>query len=377
VDFFQSPAPGDTHGIMAAVTGDFLTDYGAARDRFRSAAAALGWTLESHPVGGTGPGGEALTIDTALSPGGAPAMPVLVVSSGMHGVEGIFGSAVQARLLDLCRDRGTPDVRVVFIHAVNPYGFAWQRRTDADNVDVNRNFLLDDEPYSGAPASYAELDGLLNPRRPPSRWDGFHARALLAIARHGMPALRRAVATGQYDFPRGLFFGGSQPSAPHRILADRLPAWIADAPAVVHLDLHTGLGAHGALHLLVDFPVDDALAAAFTRWLGPDALSAANRSAAGYHARGGFGRWCVARRLAPTYVFAYAEFGTYGPLTVLDRLRQENQACHWAEPDAPCTIRARRRLVDVFCPPSPRWRAAALSRAVALVSSTAARLARR
>jgi hypothetical protein len=361
---------------MTAVTGAFLIDYAKARDRFRSAAAALAWRLESHPVGGAGPHGETLTIDAACSPGG-PATPVLVVSSGMHGVEGIFGSAVQARLLDRWRAHGTPDVRVVFIHAINPFGFAWQRRTDADNVDVNRNFLLDDEPYSGAPEAYAELDGLLNPRRPPARWDGFRLRAALAIARHGMAALRRAVATGQYDFPRGLFFGGAHPSAAHRILADRLPAWIDDAPAVVHLDLHTGLGSHGACHLLVDFPIDDALADAFTRWLGPDALSAANAQAAGYHARGGFGRWCVARTLAPTYVFAYAEFGTYGPLTVLDRLRRENQAHHWATPDAACTIRARHRLVDAFCPASTRWRAATLDRAVDLVSSTAARFARR
>lgn len=353
----------------------FVSDFADARDRFRAAAAALGWRLENHAVGGTGPRGETLTIDAALSPGD-PAMPVLVVSSGVHGVEGIFGSAVQARLLETWRDGGAPDVRVVFIHAINPYGFAWRRRTDADNVDVNRNFLLPDEPYAGSPASYAELDGLLNPRRPPARWDGFRARAVMAIARHGMPALRRAVATGQYDFPRGLFFGGSRPSAPHEILAERLPVWTHGAPAVVHLDLHTGLGEHGACHLLVDFPVDDALAAAFTRWLGPDALSAANARAAGYHARGGFGRWCVAQQLAPTYVFAYAEFGTYGPLTVLDRLRKENQAYHWAEPDAACTIQAKRRLVDAFCPPSTRWRSDTLAYAVELVSSTAARLSR-
>ena len=34
-----------------------------------------------------------------------------------------------------------PGLRQVFVHALNPYGFAWDRRVTEDNVDLNRNFV--------------------------------------------------------------------------------------------------------------------------------------------------------------------------------------------------------------------------------------------
>ena len=93
-------------------------------------------------------------------------------------------------------------VALVLIHALNPYGFAWVRRANEENVDLNRNFLLAGEPYAGSPARYAALDALLNPKHPPRRLDLFRLRAMASILRHGMPQLKQAVAGGQYDFPQ-------------------------------------------------------------------------------------------------------------------------------------------------------------------------------
>ena len=185
----------------------FSPDYSTARLRFRQAATRLGWTLEEHLIGQTGPNGEDLTIDIASSANDNPER-TLAASSGVHGVEGFFGSAVQLALLEHWANHGAPSVRCVFLHGLNPYGFAWLRRFDEDNVDPNRNFLLTGEPYQGAPPGYAELDDLLNPRLPPSRRESFLIKALPAIARHGIPALKQSVAAGQYEFSKGLFYGG-------------------------------------------------------------------------------------------------------------------------------------------------------------------------
>ncbi len=182
----------------------FSSDYSTARSRFRQAAIRLGWAMEDHSIGQTGPNGEDLTIDVASSGNDNPEQ-TLVVSSGVHGVEGFFGSAVQLALLEHWAVHGAPSVRCVFLHGLNPYGFAWLRRFDEDNVDPNRNFLLAGEPYQGAPPGYAELDDLLNPRRPPSRWESFLIKALPAITRHGIPALKQSVAAGQYEFSKGPF----------------------------------------------------------------------------------------------------------------------------------------------------------------------------
>jgi hypothetical protein len=354
-------------------TDAFSPDYATARRRFRRAAERLGWTLEAHPIGGTGPGGDPLTVEVAISPQEPRGFAdrLLVVSSGLHGVEGFFGSAVQLALLESWAAKGAPPVRCVMLHALNPFGFAWLRRVNEHNVDPNRNFLLPGERYAGAPTGYAALDGLLNPARPPGRRDPFTLRALLAVARYGMPALKEIIATGQYEFPQGLFYGGSEPSPTHALLAAQLPRWLGGSPTVVHLDLHTGLGAHAKGRLLIDYPLDPHQRDRLDRWFaaGKYEDEAARRSS--YIARGGFGPWCLARGLAPDYLFAYAEYGSYGPLQVVAGLRAENQAHHWGSPGATSTLRAKQRLMELFCPASETWRTQVLADCVEQVERAA------
>jgi hypothetical protein len=58
-------------------------------------------------------------------------------------VEGFCGSGVQVFALhdqewrDLAHAEG---VAVLYIHALNPYGFSHLRRATHENVDLNRNF---------------------------------------------------------------------------------------------------------------------------------------------------------------------------------------------------------------------------------------------
>ncbi len=333
----------------------FSVDHAAARQLFGQAAERLGWALESHAIDATGPSGEELFLDVAVSKGGDPAR-TLVVSSGLHGVEGFFGSAVQVALLQRWAAGSEPPARCVFLHGLNPFGFAWLRRFDQRGVDPNRNFLLPGEQFSGAPPGYAQLDSFLNPRRPPARAEFFTAQALWLIARHGMPALRQAIAAGQYEFPQGLFFGGREPCQIQQILAAHLPRWLAGADSIMHLDFHTGLGRWGTYKLLIDYPLSAAQSARLAAWFGEASFEACDASDIAYDARGGFGRWCVAQQLAAEYLFACAEFGTYSPLRVLAGLRAENQAHHWGQPTSASTGRSKRQLRELFCPASPAWR---------------------
>ena len=79
-------------------TSVFSADYKTARNRFREAAEAVGWELLKYPIASHGPDGEELTIDVAIEPGGSTDR-ALIISGGLHGVEGFFGSAVQLSLL--------------------------------------------------------------------------------------------------------------------------------------------------------------------------------------------------------------------------------------------------------------------------------------
>jgi hypothetical protein len=344
----------------------FSVDYPTARERFRHAASRLGWQLEAYPISETGPRGEELTIDVGCSQYGDPER-TLVLSSGVHGVEGFFGSAVQVALLEKWASESPPSTKCVFLHGLNPFGFAWLRRFDENNVDPNRNFLLADEPYEGSPAGYADLDAFLNPRQSPSRWEPFTLKALWMIGRYGIPALRQAVAAGQYEFPRGLFFGGAGPSRMNQLLGEHMERWLRGSARVVHLDFHTGLGRTGTCKLLIDYPLTEEQRTRLTNWFGTGAFEACDSSGMAYDARGGFGRWCVSQKYAVDYLFACAEFGTFGPIQVLAGLRAENQAHHWGRPSAVSSVRAKHRLKELFCPSAEAWRSQVLGQSLDLV----------
>jgi hypothetical protein len=344
----------------------FSSDYATARQRFRQAASSLGWQLEAHPIGAAGRGGEELTVDVGCSAGG-DSERVLVVSSGVHGVEGFFGSAVQVALLEQWASAAPPSTKCVFLHGLNPFGFSWLRRFDENNVDANRNFLLPGQRFEGAPEGYARLDAFLNPRRPPSRWEPFTLKALWLIARHGMPALRQAIAGGQYRYPRGLFFGGAGPSRAQQLLAENLPRWLGASRCVAHLDFHTGLGPRTACKLLIDYPLSQRQRGSLTEWFGANSFEACDSSRIAYDVRGGFGHWCVSSGLAPDYLFACAEFGTYGSVQALAGLRAENQSHHWGPPSAASTVRAKERLKELFCPAAQDWQSQVLDRSLELV----------
>ena len=123
-------------------------------------------------------------------------------------MEGFVGSAIQLQFLD--RMPRLPDgLGVVLVHILNPYGMVWLRRANENNVDLNRNFLSGVDTYGSAPEAYVRLDRFLNPPGVPC-YDLFHLRAATLVARYGMSRLRQAVAGGQCEYPRGLFYGGKR-----------------------------------------------------------------------------------------------------------------------------------------------------------------------
>jgi hypothetical protein len=347
---------------------DFSGDYTEARDRFCRAAACAGFALSSYPIAARGPNDAALSIDVATRrhPG---ARATLVVSSGTHGVEGYFGSAVQ--LASLSAPLGAllhpAPVNVVLVHAVNPYGFAHARRVNEDDVDLNRNFVLPGEAFQGAHAFYKRLDPLLNPRTPPARLDPFLAQAALQVMRHGFSAMKSAVAQGQYDFPRGLFYGGAAHTASARIIAELAPAWAAGTERVLHLDLHTGLGKPGSYALCVDLPSGSPRVEQLCRELGREYVQGFDTTGVLYEIRGSLSRFLDRTQANTTYDCILAEFGTISTMQVLLAMRFERRVALYAPRDRKLTEDARRRMFAAFCPKNQSWRTTALKQGHALV----------
>jgi len=347
----------------------FSPDYTAARARFRASALSLGARLQEFPIGQKGPDGEDLTLDVALLGAHQPRKAV-VVSSGTHGVEGFMGSAVQAALMEelLPGWRPPQDAALVLIHAVNPFGFAWIRRTNEDNVDQNRNFLLAGQAYEGSPEGYADADPILNPQSPPARFELFTLRAIGMILQKGMPTLKNAVAGGQYDYPKGLMYGGNRPSRSHLILKDNLPRWVGSCTDVLHIDFHTGLGRSATYKLLADHGWGTERLAWLGEQFGEDYVEPWEpERGVSYSIRGGIGPWCQHQLPEVRYDLLAAEFGTVSILKVIGALRAENQAHHWGDAKSPLGKAAKDRLKQTFCPVDPKWRHCVVERGLTVV----------
>jgi hypothetical protein len=132
----------------------------------------------------------------------------------------------------------------------------------------------------------------------------------------------------------------------------------------MHLDFHTGLGRWGQGKLLLDVPLPPERVMKLRQAFGESAVSEHQSGDVVYTARGSFGAWCTARMEGRDYTALCAEFGTYSGLSVVAGLRAENQAHHWGSADSAAFERAKRRLVELFCPRSPSWRRQTLAQGV-------------
>ncbi|QRK05692.1 DUF2817 domain-containing protein [Archangium violaceum] len=358
--------PGTTAGAEL-----FSPDYAVARDRFRAACADAGFQAHCYPMPASASGVE-LTVDVAVG-GTVDARRALLVTSGLHGVEGFIGSALQLAFLQrLAVDHSCANgLRLVFVHALNPFGFHMLRRTDERNVDLNRNFLLPSEEYRGVPEAYWDVQRLLGLSAAAPASGFLPLNMLRCMLRHGQAVSRDAVAGGQYEDSWGLFFGGSELSPTGSLLETHLRGWLGDATEVLHVDIHSGLGPWGRYRLILEHDWETPELYWFGRHFGESLVEPSEpKLGISYRKRGGLGPWCAGLLAPRAYELLIAEFGTYPLPLVLLALRAENR--DWLRGREGL----RRRLVkaalrEVFAPVSPRWRAGVIQRGLELLHRAA------
>ncbi|HSL74771.1 MAG TPA: M14 family metallopeptidase [Ilumatobacteraceae bacterium] len=327
--------------------------YQESRERFLDAARAAGASIHSWPHPMTGIDGEELAVDVAVL-GPSDATAVLLVVSGTHGVEGFTGSALQHRWLTARAAELPAGVRVVLLHAFNPYGFSWVRRVNEDNVDLNRNFVDWEQPPP-ANEDYGGIAHLLVP----DRWDDDTQQSttlqLLAYAEEvGFARLQEVVSGGQYTHPTGIFHGGSGPVWSHRWLRAHLPELVGGATTLVIVDLHTGLGPWGHGELISHEGRDDPGYQRGCEWWG-DVRSMRDGESVSANLTGD---WlaAVGSMVPGVEVTAVAlEYGTVDTISVLQALRADAvlHASGAERHDGADTVRAQVRAA--FADDDPAW----------------------
>ena len=310
-----------------------------------------------------------LTIDVCYVPAQKESKRLLLLTSGVHGIEGFTGHAVQnffiKELMPSSIDNNSTGVLI--IHGINPYGFKYERRVSENNVDMNRNFDIDDSLFSINNVSYTKINDFLNPTKPFSSMDInnilFPVKAVFKIAQHGMSVLRQAIIQGQYRYKKGIFFGGSKFEPQKNSMEILLKECIAYYKNILVIDIHTGYGERNRLHLFGNSDVNDKAQVGVERVFKGYKIDGGHNSEKFYTVSGSFTGYV--RKLCEqeqTCIPMAFEFGTLnshktiGSITSLKNIIMENQSVNHGVKTKQDQKRMKRIFREMFYPSDLKWR---------------------
>ena len=340
----------------------FAGTYSEARTKFRSAAARTTANVTPYTLPNLhDPEDEILTIDVAQL-GNANPNSLLILISGTHGVEGFCGSGCQVGYFADELYRALPsESGAILIHALNPFGFAWLRRGNENNVDLNRNF----QDFSNLPSSekYDALHNWLVPKE----WGGDEqkradAKLLEYIDQKTLKVAKAEITGGQYSKDTGLFYGGRAASWSNGILRKILTDHVKPkVKRLAVLDFHTGLGESGFGEPIYLGPTVEGFELT-KKWYGEEVRSTLHGSSVSATLTGSIAD--ALPQLSPGFEVTYLglEFGTVLEWEVLTALRAD--AWLHAVPNRVTQMRAaiKRQIRDAFYVDTPWWKAAVYGR---------------
>lgn len=224
----------------------FSSSYEESREKFLSLLSEVKRfypkaELLTHSIGDE-------SIDVILGEPKRERKAMILMTIGEHGIEGYAGAAVTHQFVQTQLAHVRHETTgICLIHAVNPWGMKHFRRVNEHNVDLNRNYIIDCEsvPYN-VNREYEQMRHLFVPD---GMIDDYHAAreqiySFLGsgIKLDGFKAMSGAKGMGQYQFPKGVYYGGEEDEPSTIFLKGIQHDLLERYGKVVHLDWHTALG---------------------------------------------------------------------------------------------------------------------------------------
>jgi hypothetical protein len=248
---------------------------------------------------------------------------------------------------------------------LNPWGAAWQRRHNEDNIDLNRSFVdRRIEPPVNAAHEAIIARGVmdaLDESLPDSAWTvvtDFRRDA-------GEDAFAAALFQGQYARADGFNYGGRAQTWSQTTLNTILATLLDQPKRVALIDLHTGLGPFGFGTALCLEPPGSNLIPVLRGWYQSGFVALLeDRGDLPYIVQGDLSNGLKALLPLAEVLAVSLEFGTYDAerfarLLVSDEWLRRHQAEATA---AGAAIRAD--MMHFFCPDSRTWRQWIVERAL-------------
>ena len=190
-----------------------------------------------------------LYIDNIYLPATEKKQDLIILTTGVHGIEGYIGSV----MLDVFFDEiypmiNTANVGILVVANINPYGMKYMRRYNENNVDLNRNFILDWDSFDiTSNKDYPEVAEFLQPEGKIGNGFWHEVEFYLNLAKEaikkGANKVSDALLTGQYEYPQGVYYGGNGDEASTAYLKGVFNDCLeSEYENIVHIDIHSGYG---------------------------------------------------------------------------------------------------------------------------------------
>ena len=190
-----------------------------------------------------------LYIDTIYLPSSETKENLIVLTTGVHGMEGYIGSVMlDVFFEEIYPDLDTKDTGILIVANVNPYGMKYMRRYNENNVDLNRNFIIDWDNFDlSSNKDYPEVKEFLQPEGKIGNalWHeaGFYLSLAGEALTKGADKVSDALLTGQYEYPQGVYYGGNGDEKSTAYLKGVFNDCLdGEYENIVHIDIHSGYG---------------------------------------------------------------------------------------------------------------------------------------
>ena len=153
----RQPEPAEEYAYSEA----FCTTYEEVRARLQALANSLNAEIYTHAIDES----DDLYIDTYYIPSAQEQTNLIVLTTGVHGMEGYIGSVMlEVFFAEIYPGLNHDNTGILVVANVNPYGMKYMRRYNESNVDLNRNFIMDWETFDlSTNQDYPKVDTFLGP----------------------------------------------------------------------------------------------------------------------------------------------------------------------------------------------------------------------
>ena len=349
----------------------FYTTYDQVRDHLGELVSSLqskGVTVEreSYAIDES----DDLYIDNIYLPATKETTNLIILTTGVHGMEGYIGSVMLDVFFgEIYPTLNTENTGILVVANVNPYGMKYMRRYNENNVDLNRNFIEDWDSFDlTSNKEYPKVESFLQPTGAMGNafWHevGFYLSLAKEALTVGADTISDALLTGQYEYAEGVYYGGNGDEKSTTYLKGVFDDCLDGSyDNIIHIDIHSGYGPRYNM-VIFNSVQDPTTEAEAKEMFGYDFIIATD-SEDFYETFGDttdyFYRLARSKKTDKELYSTCFEFGTIGDgffdsILSLKYTVDENRQ-HWYPTSDPITEEmVRQNYYELFYPTETQWR---------------------